>query len=136
DLWVLLSVACSMGWSCDERIAPRRWRQAKLDGFFMRFPVVETAGGADRGLARREHECSRKILRSDQDGSVDSPSGSRGIQAWCKRQRVVGFPASGFAAGRFLTYARAGGRKPTALHYSSDMAIHSETRHARQGRYP
>src|SRR6516225_2391402 len=81
-----------MGWSCDEkakRILPRRWRQAKLDGFFRRLPVVETADGADRGLARREHECSRKILRSDQDGSVDSPSGSRGIQAWCKTQRVV-----------------------------------------------
>src|SRR5262249_31508430 len=26
------------------------------------------------------------------DGSVDSPPGSRGIQAWCKRQRVVGCP--------------------------------------------
>src|SRR5262249_36050174 len=62
----------------------------RFDGFFMRFPVVETAGGADRGLARREHQVPRKILRSDQDGSVDSPSGSRGTQAWCKRQRVVG----------------------------------------------
>src|SRR5262245_36592065 len=63
-----------MGWSSDEkakRIVPRRWRQAKLDGFFMRFPVVETADGPDRGLARRGHECSRKILRSDQDGSVE-----------------------------------------------------------------
>jgi len=97
-----------------------RWRQAKLDGFFMRFPVVKTADGADRGLARREHECSQKILRSDQDGSVGKirsrlyprlvPEGIRCEGGW-RYLRVLGtmdFSMTGIVASLTTPLANAG----------------------------